>query len=75
MFSERLTYSQAYGVAVFGHQDKIEINPPLKESQARIPSPIGDEIFYYPQVDLIKECQKGKSWKWCEVRPDAIVGT
>jgi hypothetical protein len=60
---------------VFRYQDKIEINPPLEESQPRIPAPYGDKIFYYGQVDLIKEAQKGKSWKWCEVRPDAIVGT
>lgn len=54
--------------------DKIQINPPLKEDTPRIPSPYGDEIFYYDQVDLIKEAAKGKSWKWCEVRPDQIIG-
>ncbi|KAH0428099.1 3-oxo-Delta(4, 5)-steroid 5-beta-reductase-like protein [Colletotrichum camelliae] len=68
------TGTNNYGVAVFRFQDKIEINPPLKESHPRIPSPYGDEIFYYGQVDIIKEAQKGKHWKWCEVRPDAIVG-
>ncbi|KAK1520283.1 heterokaryon incompatibility protein [Colletotrichum costaricense] len=68
------TGTNSYGVAVFQHQDKIEIHPPLKESQPRIPSPYGDEIFYYGQVDAIEELQKGKSWRWCEVRPDAIVG-
>lgn len=61
-------------MAVFRFQDKFEINPPLKESQPRIPSPWGDEIFYYGQVDVLREAQKGKSWNWCEVRPDAIVG-
>lgn len=55
-------------------QEHIEINPPLREDNPRIPSPWGDEIFYYAQVDLIKEANKGKSWKWCEVRPDQIVG-
>ncbi|EXF82147.1 hypothetical protein CFIO01_00661 [Colletotrichum fioriniae PJ7] len=73
-FPSLQTGTNSYGVAVFQHQDKIEIHPPLKESQARIPSPYGDEIFYYGQVDAIKELQKGKSWRWCEVRPDAIVG-
>jgi len=68
------TGTNYYGVAVFRYQDKIEINPPLNESQPRLPSPYGDEVFYYAQVDIIKEAQKGKSWKWCEVRPDAIVG-
>ncbi|PLB44203.1 hypothetical protein P170DRAFT_416668 [Aspergillus steynii IBT 23096] len=68
------TGTNNYGVAVFRYQDKIEINPPLKEDNPRIPSPWGDEIFYYRQVDLIKEASKGKQWKWCEVRPDQIVG-
>lgn len=67
-------WSQNYGVAVFRFQEHIEINPPLREDNPRIPSPWGDEIFYYAQVDLIKEANKGKSWKWCEVRPDQIVG-
>ncbi|OQE40206.1 hypothetical protein PENCOP_c006G04608 [Penicillium coprophilum] len=68
------TGTNNYGVAVFQHMDKIEIKPPLREDNPRIPSPYGDEIFYYDQVDLIKEAAKGKSWKWCEVRPDQIVG-
>ncbi|KAJ5360104.1 hypothetical protein N7517_009295 [Penicillium concentricum] len=68
------TGTNNYGVAVFQHMDKIEINPPLREDNPRIPSPYGDEIFYYDQVDLIKEAAKGKSWKWCEVRPDQIIG-
>ncbi|KAL4955731.1 hypothetical protein BDW69DRAFT_204226 [Aspergillus filifer] len=68
------TGTNNYGVAVFRYMDKITINPPLKEDQPRIPSPWGDEIFYYAQVDLIKEAAKGKQWKWCEVRPDQIIG-
>ncbi|KAL3461854.1 hypothetical protein BJX64DRAFT_277636 [Aspergillus heterothallicus] len=68
------TGTNNYGVAVFRYMDKIEINPPLREDQPRIPSPWGDEIFYYPQVDLIKEAAKGKNWRWCEVRPDQIIG-
>jgi hypothetical protein len=68
-------WPQNYGVAVFRFQEHIEINPPLREDNPRIPSPWGDEIFYYAQVDLIKEANRGKSWKWCEVRPDQIVGT
>ncbi|KAL4767076.1 hypothetical protein BDW60DRAFT_220823 [Aspergillus nidulans var. acristatus] len=68
------TGTNSYGVAVFRFQEHIDINPPLREDNPRIPSPWGDEIFYYAQVDLIKEANKGKSWKWCEVRPDQIVG-
>lgn len=33
--------------------DHIQIEPPLKEDTPRIPSPYGEEIFYYSQVDLI----------------------
>ncbi|CAI7629992.1 unnamed protein product [Penicillium palitans] len=68
------TGTNNYGVAVFRFQEHIEINPPLREDNPRVLSPWGDEIFYYAQVDLIKEANKGKSWKWCEVRPDQIVG-
>ncbi|RAK71282.1 SDR family oxidoreductase [Aspergillus fijiensis CBS 313.89] len=68
------TGTNNYGVSVFRFQEHIEINPPLREDNPRIPSPWGDEIFYYAQVDLVKEANKGKSWKWCEVRPDQIVG-
>ncbi|KAL4864895.1 hypothetical protein BDV12DRAFT_188622 [Aspergillus spectabilis] len=38
------------------------------------PLPYGDEIFYYARVDLIKEAAQGKQWRWCEVRPDQIIG-
>ncbi|KAJ5271023.1 hypothetical protein N7505_006781 [Penicillium chrysogenum] len=68
------TGTNNYGVAVFRFQEHIEINPPLREDNPRIPSPWGDEIFYYAQVDIIKEANKGKTWKWCEVRPDQIIG-
>ncbi|KAL4903358.1 hypothetical protein BDW74DRAFT_156229 [Aspergillus multicolor] len=68
------TGTNNYGVAVFRYQDKIAINPPLREDQPRIPSPYGDEIFYYDQVDCLKEVSPGKQWGWCEVRPDQIIG-
>ncbi|KAJ0413622.1 hypothetical protein BJY00DRAFT_296626 [Aspergillus carlsbadensis] len=68
------TGTNNYGVAVFRFQEHIEITPPLREDNPRVPAPWGDEIFYYAQVDLLKEANKGKSWKWCEVRPDMIIG-
>ena len=68
------TGTNYYGVAVFRYMDKINWTTPMREDAPRVPSPYGDEIFYYPQVDLIKEAAKGKSWAWCEVRPDQIVG-
>lgn len=56
------TGTNNYGVAVFQHIDKIQINPPLKEENPRIPAPYGDEIFYYAQVDQVREAAKGKQW-------------
>lgn len=31
-------------------------------------------MFYYNQVDHLANASKGKSWKYCEVIPDMIVG-
>ncbi|EHA22330.1 hypothetical protein ASPNIDRAFT_136740, partial [Aspergillus niger ATCC 1015] len=67
------TGTNHYGVAVFQHIDKLTFNTPLREDAPRVPSPYGDEIFYYGQVDLIREAAQGKSWRWCEVRPDQII--
>ncbi|KAF4765281.1 hypothetical protein N7455_003995 [Penicillium solitum] len=52
----------------------VSLNPPFKESFPRIPQPLANEIFYYAQIDLMTERSKGKSWKWADIRPDAIVG-
>lgn len=46
---------------------------PLKESYPRIPEEYGKNLFYYHQVDLLHELSAGKTWSWCEVRPDIIV--
>jgi hypothetical protein len=52
---------------------KVSRITPLKESAPRIPSPYGDHIFYYPQVDTLAKLSEGKSWKFADIRPDAIV--
>ncbi|KAJ7733330.1 hypothetical protein B0H16DRAFT_1426787 [Mycena metata] len=46
--------------------------PPYKESMGRLPPP--DTNFYYAFEDILAERSKGKTWTWCQVRPDAIVG-
>lgn len=46
---------------------------PLKEDLSRIPEDYAKELFYYHQVDALHELSAGKSWSWCEVRPDIIV--
>jgi hypothetical protein len=67
--------SKAYGVACFDYLSQTQLQVPLRESNPRVPRPWSDTLFYYAQADLIKEANKGKAWKWCEVRPDQIVGT
>ena len=66
------TGGKAYGVEFV---DKgIDYNPPLKETMPRIPEPYASNIFYYAQYDTMKRLSEGKKWKYCEIRPDAIVG-
>lgn len=67
------TGGKAYGLLFSEH---INLKPPFHESQPRVPSPWGDEIFYYSQVDILKRlsAEAGNSWTFTEVRPDTIIG-
>ncbi|KAF2093843.1 hypothetical protein NA57DRAFT_68893 [Rhizodiscina lignyota] len=67
------TGTKAYGVHLL---DKFPWpnELPVKESLPRIPEPYASEMFYYNQCDMLDSLSKGKSWTWCEVRPDMIVG-
>ncbi|KAL1877928.1 hypothetical protein Daus18300_002281 [Diaporthe australafricana] len=67
------TGGKAYGLLFAGH---INLTPPFHESQPRVPSPWGDKIFYYSQVDILKRlsAKAGHSWTFTEVRPDTIIG-
>ncbi|KAK2598794.1 hypothetical protein N8I77_012181 [Diaporthe amygdali] len=67
------TGGKAYGLLFSEH---IDLKPPFHESQPRVPSPWGDEIFYYSQVDILKRLSSdaGHSWTFTEVRPDTIIG-
>ncbi|CAK7221530.1 hypothetical protein SBRCBS47491_004556 [Sporothrix bragantina] len=47
---------------------------PLKEDLPRIPEPHASELFYYWQVDRLKDLASGKKWTYCEIRPDMVVG-
>ena len=63
---------QAYGVYLldkFPFRNQI----PLKEDLPRVPAEYAKDLFYYHEVDLLQELSTGKSWSWCEVRPDVIV--
>ncbi|KAI9874022.1 MAG: hypothetical protein M1823_007780, partial [Watsoniomyces obsoletus] len=45
---------------------------PAREEDPRSDSPIGN--FYYPQEDYLIERQRGQSWTWNVIRPEAIIG-
>lgn len=64
--------SQAYGVYLldnFPFRGQV----PLKEDLPRVAPEYAKDLFYYHQVDLLHELSAGKTWSWCEVRPDVIV--
>ncbi|KAI9729776.1 MAG: hypothetical protein M1818_008390 [Claussenomyces sp. TS43310] len=65
------TGGKGYGIE-FPEQLKIPV--PTPESMPRIPQPFADDIFYYAQYDLLLAKSENKSWKFCEIRPDVIVG-
>ncbi|KAK6439955.1 hypothetical protein LTR95_003818 [Oleoguttula sp. CCFEE 5521] len=67
------TGTKAYGVqalAEFPFADKL----PLSEDLPRIPEPYRSQNFYYNQVDWLESQAKSKSWTWCELRPDVVIG-
>lgn len=51
----------------------MPIESPAREDMPRIHGPIDN--FYFPQEDRLAESQKGKSWAWNVIRPEAIVGS
>lgn len=62
---------QAYGIYTPGGVLKA----PFKESMV-LPGPHARGSYYlryYALEELLAEKSDGKSWTWCEVRPDAIV--
>ena len=65
------TGGKHYGVEF---SKELEIKPPLKETKPRAPSPYKEKIFYYNQIDALKELSDKRSWSFTEVRPDVIVG-
>ncbi|KAH8655198.1 hypothetical protein BX600DRAFT_515037 [Xylariales sp. PMI_506] len=67
------TGTKAYGILLFDNFP-FKHDLPLKESLPRIPEPYASQMFYYNQTDELSKMSKGKSWTWCEVIPDMIVG-
>ncbi|PYH42880.1 SDR family oxidoreductase [Aspergillus saccharolyticus JOP 1030-1] len=72
-FVTLITGTKAYGVYLL---DKFPFRgqTPLSEDLPRVPAEYAKDLFYYHEVDLLKELSAGKPWSWCEVRPDVIVG-
>ncbi|KAE8146976.1 hypothetical protein BDV25DRAFT_169498 [Aspergillus avenaceus] len=72
-FVTLITGTKAYGVYLL---DKFPFRGqvPLSEDLPRVPEEYSKDLFYYHLVDLLHELSAGKSWSWCEVRPDVIVG-
>jgi nucleoside-diphosphate-sugar epimerase len=46
---------------------------PAREDEPRRYGPIDN--FYFPQEDKLAAAQKGKSWVWNVIRPEAIIGS
>jgi hypothetical protein len=46
---------------------------PLREDLPRIPEPWQSQMFYYYETDELSRLAEGKSWTWCEIRPDFVV--
>ncbi|KAF4784637.1 SirQ [Colletotrichum scovillei] len=67
------TGTKAYGIHLIDHFPFAK-NLPLRESLLRIPEPFGSQLFYYHQIDALSRLSEGRSWSWCEVRADTIVG-
>ncbi|PVH71175.1 hypothetical protein DL98DRAFT_563980 [Cadophora sp. DSE1049] len=58
----------------YGVQYPLKLNTPFKEFLPRIPSPYAESVFYYSQVDVLKELSASRSWTFTEIRPDVVIG-
>lgn len=68
------TGAKMYGCHLLENHPTDYLQVPHKESQERLRSPYGESLFYHPQLDFIESYAKGKSWNWCDTRPDIIIG-
>lgn len=65
---------KAYGLEFAAEMGTMAPQTPFKESTPRLPAPWGDDVFYYAQYDKMVKVQSGTSWRFDEIRPDAVVG-
>lgn len=58
-----------------GKHYNVHLGPvpsPSREAEPRLQA--GIDNFYFPQEDALIAAQKGQSWTWNVVRPDALIG-
>ncbi|KAH6689894.1 hypothetical protein F5X68DRAFT_131409 [Plectosphaerella plurivora] len=58
-----------------GKHYNVHLGPvpsPAREAEPRRESPLGN--FYFHQEDYLIERQRGQSWRWNVIRPEAIIG-
>lgn len=67
------TGSKSYGCHLLRNRPSYLV-PPYKEDTPRMEGDAGATLFYYPQLDWLKEYAKDKSWSWIETRPDIVLG-
>ena len=67
------TGGKGYGFEVLG-QPGLPYHPPHKESSLPLPEPYGSMIFYNGQHAELASQAVGKSWTFCEIIPDLIIG-
>ncbi|KAF2669330.1 hypothetical protein BT63DRAFT_440017 [Microthyrium microscopicum] len=68
------TGAKMYGCHLLENHPTDYIHPPLHENLPRLKQPYHDQLFYHPQLDWAHDYAKGKAWKWCDTRPDIIIG-
>lgn len=70
--NDRLTKYKTYGFHLlesFPFRDRL----PLKEDLPRVAEPYASQLFYYWEIDRMKALSVGKSWTYCEIRPDMLL--
>ncbi|KXJ96353.1 hypothetical protein Micbo1qcDRAFT_210679 [Microdochium bolleyi] len=69
------TGAKTYGCHLLDEHPTDYIHVPLREDMPRLRQPHHNQLFYYPQLDWLAEFSAGgKTWGWCDTRPDIIVG-
>ncbi|PGH18951.1 hypothetical protein AJ80_04278 [Polytolypa hystricis UAMH7299] len=65
-----------YGTFIYGvcFTDDFYMPVPLSESLPPLRPPFRDLIAYPLLSEWMENLSKGKTWKWCETRPDDIIG-